>query len=84
MRTAHRVAEERQALGMTQRQLARLLGIDQAQVCRIETGEQRLTADLAVEISAIVGVTLDRLMNRLPHALCARPPKKTERQAACK
>ena len=49
------------ALGLTQRALAELVGIDVRQIRRYESGEQQPVLAAAVRLAAALGVTLDEL-----------------------
>jgi transcriptional regulator with XRE-family HTH domain len=49
------------ALGLTQRALAELVGVDVRQVRRYESGEQQPVLAVAVRLAAALGVSLDEL-----------------------
>jgi transcriptional regulator with XRE-family HTH domain len=49
------------ALGLTQRALAELVGVDVRQVRRYESGEQQPVLAVAVRLAATLGVSLDEL-----------------------
>ena len=57
-----RVARLRKAKGITQGQLAELLGVSQSVVSDYERGELRLHAEVIVQLSSILGVSADELL----------------------
>ena len=60
-----RLARLREAAGLTQRELARRLGVDQSALSRIESGRRRLTAAQAGQAARILGVEPGALLGTL-------------------
>lgn len=63
-----RIAHERDAAGLTQAQLAVAVGLDQAVISRIESGDTALTAHRAAEIAKALGISIGRLYGEIPAA----------------
>lgn len=59
----NRIKEIREALGMTQAELARRVGAVQSQIGFLERGERRLTVEWMGRIAAALGVAPQDLMN---------------------
>lgn len=59
---AYRIKERRQALGLRQDDLAKLLNLTQAQVSRYERGESEPTPDGMVALAKILDTTADYLL----------------------
>ena len=57
-----RLARLREGAGLTQRELARRLGVDQSALSRIESGRRRLTAAQAGQAARILGVDAGALL----------------------
>jgi len=77
-----RLARLRDAAGLTQRELARRLGIGQSALSRIESGQRRLTAAQAGQTARILGVDAGALLDPGPEALDAGGPFALESDAA--
>lgn len=60
---AARVKSARKARGMTQKDLAAQLGIDQAHVSRIENGSKVASVELLARIAKLLGVPLSELID---------------------
>lgn len=56
--------ECRKALGMTQDQLAKLLGVTQGAVAQWENGNTHPAYNLLPKIAAALGVTIDQLIGK--------------------
>ena len=69
----NRIAELRNAAGLTQSELAAVAGIDPARLSRWETGKHRPYVDGALRLAAVLGVTLEELFRG-----AARPPDESE------
>lgn len=67
-----RIAEIREVLGFTQRELADGINSNQGMISKLEKGAQKLDWERAVLIADFLGVSLDRLR--------ARPSRKKARQ----
>lgn len=59
-----RIAAAREAAGLTQTDVARLLGVTQATVSRLEGGLQEPTALRLADLAEALGVTADDLLGR--------------------
>jgi transcriptional regulator with XRE-family HTH domain len=59
--------------GLTQKQLAEMVGISESYYCQLETGVRRLSLPLAQEIATILGKSLDSLF--MPSNLAVRRAK---------
>jgi len=57
-----RIARLRRELGLTQVELAERLGVTQPAVSDYENDDTRLSADVAVQIARILGVSTDELL----------------------
>lgn len=57
--TIKAIREER---GLRQSELAQMLGMDQANVSRYESGERRLTLENAIRIAHVLGCTVEELV----------------------
>lgn len=55
------ITEKRKALGMTQRDLASLLGVHYQVLQRWESGDRNPTVDIAIQLSRILHVTVEEL-----------------------
>lgn len=51
----------RRSRGLSQEQLARLAGITQPVVSRIETGDRKPSLDTALRLAAVFGLTVEEL-----------------------
>jgi transcriptional regulator with XRE-family HTH domain len=47
--------------GLTQLELARETGVSESKICRLETGRQRASHDLAERIADVLNCTVDHL-----------------------
>jgi ribosome-binding protein aMBF1 (putative translation factor) len=63
-----KLLDRRLAAGMTQRELAGISGIDQAEISRIECGQGNPTAQTLQALGAPLGVSLDFTEARVPQA----------------
>lgn len=52
----------REKRGLRQSELAQMLGTDQANVSRYESGERRLTLENAIRIAHVLGCTVEELV----------------------
>lgn len=52
----------REKRGLRQSELAQMLGMDQANVSRYESGERRLTLENAIRIAHVLGCTVEELV----------------------
>ena len=50
-----KLTEARLEKGMSQAELANLIGTQRSNICRIESGSQNLTLDMLIKISAALG-----------------------------
>ncbi|HRD79056.1 MAG TPA: helix-turn-helix transcriptional regulator [Hyphomicrobiaceae bacterium] len=60
---ANRIRELREAKGLSQDELGAKVGTNKFKVSRIETGETRLTLDLATKIAAALDVSVAEVLN---------------------
>lgn len=58
-----RIADEREALGMTQTLLAQLAGIDRDKLNKMEHGRRQVTVEEGARIARALGFTIDQLLN---------------------
>jgi transcriptional regulator with XRE-family HTH domain len=58
-----RLRSLRHSLGITQREIARLLGVDQAHISNVERGARGLTIQQVVKLSRGLGVSADEILN---------------------
>ena len=56
------IKELREKAGMTQADLAKVIGVDHSNISQIETGERGLNVKKADKIAAALGVTLNDLL----------------------
>lgn len=75
-----RVADLRQARGMTQSELAQALGLRQQVVATYELATRRLPASLLVPIAELFGVTIEELLGTQPARIKPGPVPKLQRQ----
>ena len=59
-----RIKERRKACGITQVQLAELLGVGQSTVCGWETGAIKVPSDKLPVLADLFGCTIDALFGR--------------------
>ena len=59
-----KIRELRKAAGMTQRQLADLMGVGQTAVCNWETGANLPASDQLRKLADVLGCTIDALFGR--------------------
>ncbi len=72
-----RLARLRKERGVTQAELARLLGVSQPMISDYERGALRLHGELILELTAILDVSADELLGRHPDA----PPERDHNRA---
>jgi len=72
---AERLVKLRKEKGITQKELAALLGVTQPLVSNYETGELRLHGELIVQLANILGATADELLGLEKTAREAGPVK---------
>lgn len=58
------IREQRLQRGMTQNELARLLGVDRSNVAKWETGVHKPRADMLLNLSRVFQCSLDELLGR--------------------
>jgi transcriptional regulator with XRE-family HTH domain len=75
-----RLVELRKAQGLTQAQLAQLLGISQQQVASCENGQRRVSIDLLPEWARLLGVTMEELLGVEPQPARRGPTPKLQQQ----
>ena len=75
-----RVADLRQARGMTQSELAQALGLRQQVIATYELATRRLPASLLVPLSDLFGVTIEELLGTQPARIKPGPVPKLQRQ----
>ena len=56
------IKERRLALGMTQRELAEMVGVDQSMICQIERGSKTPTLPLGRDISEALQCHLEDIL----------------------
>ncbi|MFZ4573118.1 MAG: helix-turn-helix domain-containing protein [Phycisphaerales bacterium] len=59
---ASRIAAARKAAGLTQKQLAAKVGVDQAQISRLERHPERSSLSFIMKVAAAIGVPTARLV----------------------
>jgi len=66
MNLAENLRQLRKARGLTQAQLARVCGITESYICRLERGkETNPSLNTMIRLSTILGVSLDLLVGRI-------------------
>ena len=58
------IKELRQAIGLTQDQLAKIVGRSRINICRYETGEHNPPLAVAAKLAAALGCTVDDLLDK--------------------
>ncbi|MBK0348207.1 helix-turn-helix transcriptional regulator [Aerococcaceae bacterium zg-ZJ1578] len=56
--------EIREEFGMTQQDIAKLTGMSESAIFRIETGKRSFNIDTAIKICDLFGITIDELVDR--------------------
>lgn len=69
-----RVAQLRKAQGLTQQQLAELLGTSQQQIASYEVARLRVPASTLPRLARVLGVPLETLMGETPQRSAKRVP----------
>lgn len=64
MNVGSNIKERRNALGMTQQQLAEKVSVEQSLICQIERGSKTPNLALGKEIADALHCTLDELVKR--------------------
>lgn len=75
-----RIAERRKALGLTQQQLADVIGIAQQTLAHYEVGRLRVAAALLPMFSKTLGLSLNELFGDAPKASKRGPAPKLQEQ----
>ena len=75
-----RVAAARRERGLTQRELAELLGVSQKMVEYYERRASNVTADVVCKLSEVLNVTADELLGTSPQKAKPGPKSKLQRQ----
>jgi transcriptional regulator with XRE-family HTH domain len=75
-----RLVELRRAQGLTQAQMAELLGISQQQVACCEKGQRRVSVDLLPQWARLLGVTMEELLGLEPQSARRGPTPKLQQQ----
>jgi transcriptional regulator with XRE-family HTH domain len=75
-----RLSELRKTRNLTQRELAKKLGISQSLLCQYEIGRQQLYADLIISIGAVLEVSADEILGLVKNRKRGRPKKKIDIQ----
>lgn len=63
MNIGENVKKKRIACGLTQQQLAEIVGVAAATICQIERGTKTLSMPLGKQIAEVLNCTLDSLAN---------------------
>lgn len=63
MNIGENVRKKRIACGLTQQQLAEIVGVAAATICQIERGTKTLSMPLGKQIAEVLNCTLDSLAN---------------------
>lgn len=63
MNIGENVKKKRIACGLTQQQLAEIVGVAAATICQIERGTKTLSMPLGKQIADVLNCTLDSLAN---------------------
>lgn len=66
---------ERRRLGLTQEQVARLLGVKRQLVTRVESGRRNITLDTVIRIADVLGLALSIEISE-PQKTVKRVPKR--------
>ena len=75
-----KLAELRKAQGLTQTQLAELLGISQQLVAAQESGERRIPVDILAETARLLGVSVEELVGVKPGPQRRGPAPRLQQQ----
>jgi len=75
-----RIATLRKARGLTQVQLAEVLGVSQQQVVSFEKGRRRVPASALPELSRVLGVSVENLIGAEPGPAKRGPKPKLQQQ----
>lgn len=57
------IKERRCAIGMTQKELAEAVGVEQSMICQIERGTKTPSMPLGKQIADVLGCSIDSLLN---------------------
>ena len=76
-----RIRERRIMLGLSQQQLAQMIGVTYQQAHKYERGLNRISAGRLYEIAQVLGVPVSWFFDGLSHA--AQPVEMTQRQRMC-
>lgn len=63
------MADIRKRKGLSQKELASIIGSTYVQISRMEQGEQMPKADMVVKVAAALGVSLDELLSDLKNRI---------------
>jgi transcriptional regulator with XRE-family HTH domain len=74
------LTELRKAQGLTQTQLAELLGISQQLVAAYESGQRRVPVDLLAESARLLGVSVEELVGLRPGPARRGPAPRLQQQ----
>lgn len=75
-----RIADLRQARGMTQSELAQALGLRQQVIATYELATRKLPASLLVPLTELFGITIEELIGTQPAKIKPGPVPKLQRQ----
>ncbi len=80
LKTARRIRESRELLGLNQKQLSDKVGVGQSFICHLEGGRRRPSLTLLAQIAEILHVSLDYLAGLDPKPLvnCKNHKPKTK------
>jgi transcriptional regulator with XRE-family HTH domain len=72
----HHLASLRKSAGLSQRELARLLGVPQSNITFWEHSDKPPRSDLLPKLASILDVSVESLLNPLAFKPCSRPTPK--------
>ena len=63
MNIGKNIKDKRSAIGMTQKELAEAVGVEQSMICQIERGTKTPSMPLGKQIADVLGCSIDSLLN---------------------
>ena len=63
MNIGKNIKDKRCAIGMTQKELAEAVGVEQSMICQIERGTKTPSMPLGKQIADVFGCSIDSLLN---------------------
>ena len=73
--------DARLAEGFTQKDLAKIIGLTQPSIARLERGEQTITLENAQKLSKTLKVSIEEIIQSLPNGLVTMPDPNLPKEA---